>query len=142
MLKILLPVDGSDNSQRAVEYVLGMREHLREAPELHLLTVQMALVGVNVKLFVNKDSLNEYYREEGLAALKRARAHLDEKGVPYVHHIGVGDPGEVIAQYAESKHCDQVIMGRRGLGSVAELILGSVTNKVIGLVTVPLVLVR
>lgn len=142
MLKILLPVDGSDNSQRAVEHVLGMRAHLRETPELHLLTVQMALVGVNVKLFVNKDSLNEYYREEGLAALKRARARLDEAGVAHVHHIGVGDPGEVIAQYAEAKHCDQVIMGRRGLGSVAELILGSVTQRVIGLVTVPLVLVR
>ena len=142
MLKLLVPVDGSDNSQRAVEHVIAMCAELKALPEVHLLTVQLPLAGVHVKLFIKKEDLNDYYREESLVALKRARERLDGAGVRYVHHIGVGDPGEVIAQYAESKDCDQLIMGRRGLSPMADLLLGSVTHKVIGLVRVPMVLIR
>lgn len=142
MLKILIPVDSSDNALRAVDHVVAQIEHLKEAPELHLLNVQMALVGVNVKLFIKKDDLDEYYRDEGFAGLQRARERLDAAQVRYLHHIGVGDPGQVIAQYAQSKQCDQIVMGRRGLNQLAEMVLGSVTNKVIHLAAVPVVLIR
>ncbi len=142
MLKVLVPVDGSDNALRAVEYVVAQSALLKAPPSIHLVNVQLALVGVNVKIFIAKDDLNDYYRDEGRAALARACERLDAAGVTYQQHIGVGDPGEVIAQYLTSTACDHVVMGRRGLGSMTELMLGSVTNKVIHLAKVPVVLVR
>lgn len=142
MLKMLVAVDGSDNANRVVEFLAGKRQWYREPLEVHLLSVQLPLAGVNVKLFVSSESLNDYYREQGEAALARAKAILAGAGVAVVPHIGVGDPAEVIVQYAESKGCEQIVMGSRGLGAVGSLVLGSVATKVLHLAKVPVLLVK
>lgn len=142
MLKVLVAVDGSDNANRVVEFLAGKRQWYREALEVHLLSVQSPLAGVNVKLFVSAESLNDYYREQGEAALARAKAILGGAGVAFVPHIGVGDPAEVIVQYAEAKGCEQIVMGSRGLGAVGSLVLGSVATKVLHLAKVPVLLVK
>ena len=142
MPKILVAVDGSENSARVVEYLAAKSAWYKEPVEVHLLNVQFPLAGVNVKLFISKDSLNEYYHDEGVAALKQARETLDAAGIKYGHHISVGDPAEVITQYAETKGCDQILMGSRGLGAVSGLVLGSVATKVIHLAKVPVTLVK
>ncbi len=142
MLKLLVAVDGSENSGRVVEYLIEKSSLYKEPAEVHLLNVQMPFAGVNVKMFISKDTLNEYYHDEGVAALKNARERLDAAGINYVHHIGVGHPAEVITQYADSKQCDQILMGSRGLGMASGLVLGSVATKVIHLAKVPVMLVK
>jgi nucleotide-binding universal stress UspA family protein len=47
-----------------------------------------------------------------------------------------------IASYVDSRHCDMVVMGTRGLSPVGGLVLGSVTSRVIHLVKVPVTLVK
>ena len=86
--------------------------------------------------------LQQFYQDEGLAALKSARDRLDAARIPYTFHIGIGEPAEIIAQYAREKECDQIIMGTRGLGSVGGLLLGSVAMKVLHLASVPVLLVK
>lgn len=142
MHNILVAVDGSETSSRVIEYLIARASWCREPAEVHLLNVQLPLVGVHVKLFISESTLNEYYHDEGTAALKKARERLDAAGIRYAHHIGVGDPSAVIIEYAGAKHCDEIVMGTRGLGSVTRLVLGSVATKVIHLATVPVVLVR
>jgi nucleotide-binding universal stress UspA family protein len=142
MPKILVAVDGSENSGRVVDFLVKKSGWYSEPVEVQLLNVQMPIAGVNVKMFISQESLKEYYREEGTAALKQARDKLDAAGVAYAHHIGVGDPAEVIVEYAKAKHCDQILMGSRGLGSVSGLVLGSVATKVLHLTGIPVTLVR
>lgn len=142
MPRILVAVDGSETSGRVIDLLVKTRASCKETVEVHLLNVQMPIAGVNVKMFISNESLNEYYREEGAAALKRARERLDAAGVAYIHHIGVGDPAEVIVEYAKAKGCDQIMMGSRGLGSVGGLVLGSIATKVLYLTTVPVTLVK
>jgi len=142
MPKILVAVDGSENSGRVVDFLLKTKGWYKDAVEVQLLNVQMPVAGVNVKMFISQDSLNEYYRDEGTAALKQARGKLDGAGLAYAHHIGVGDPAEVIVEYAKAKGCDQIMMGSRGLGSVSGLVLGSVATKVLHLTGVPVTLIR
>ena len=77
-----------------------------------------------------------------MAALKKAMQKLDAAKVKYHYHIGVGEEAEVICQYAKEKGCDQIFMGTRGLGSVSDLVLGSVATKVIHLSPVPVLLVK
>ena len=142
MLSILVAVDGSKPSDRVVDQVIEDLKQLKAPAEVHLLNVQPPLVGVNVKLFIGKEDLTGYYQEQGLATLKGARERLAGAGVAHTHHIGVGDPAQVIAQYAEDKQCNRIYIGGRGLGSVKGMILGSVATKVIHLGKMPVVVVK
>ena len=49
---------------------------------------------------------------------------------------------QTIAELAESLHCDQVVMGTHGRGALVELLMGSITLKVISLVNIPILLVK
>jgi nucleotide-binding universal stress UspA family protein len=142
MMKILIPVDGSANAQRAVEHVIKSIAILKEKPRLLLLNVQWNVATGNVKLFINQETINDYYREQGEAALKIARAALDAAGLPYQYHISVGTPAEAIAQFAHEQGADQIVMGRQGQGAVKTLLLGSVVNKVLHLAECPVLLVK
>jgi nucleotide-binding universal stress UspA family protein len=141
-MKILLPVDGSENALRATRFALGVAENCREAVELHLLSVQPAIVSGDVKMFVSQDQIDAYQHDEGLKALAAARAALDAAGLRYVFHIGVGPVAETIAAYAREQDCGQIIMGSRGLGGIKGMLLGSVTTQVMHLVEVPVTLVK
>ena len=142
MLKLLVATDGSDNANRVIDHVIKQAGRGAEPVEVHLLNVQMPLASVNIKLFISLEDLNAYYHDEGMAALKRAREKLDAAGIKYAFHIGVGDPAEVIAQYAEDRQCEQIVMGSRGMGTVSNLVLGSVATKAIHLAKVPVLLVK
>jgi nucleotide-binding universal stress UspA family protein len=141
-MKILLPVDGSENSLRAVRHVITMKEHYRDPIEVHLLNVQLPVVSGAVKMFISQQQLNDFYHDEGVAALKDARALLDQAGVSYQHHIGVGDLAGTIVTYAKEKQCRQIVIGTRGRGSFAGALLGSVTTKVIHLADMPILLIK
>ena len=141
MLKILLPVDGSDNSNKTVNVFIQLLDWYKEKPELHLLNVQYPLDG-NVSLFINQVDIKQYHQEEGLKSLQSARDLLDQAGISYQHHITVGNPAEMIVRFAVEKQYDQIVMGPRGKGGIQGILLGSVTNKVMQLSNLPVLLVR
>jgi nucleotide-binding universal stress UspA family protein len=141
-MKILLAVDGSASAQRAVEYVIASRAWLKEVPQLFLLNVQWKLASGNLKLFISQDTLNDYYCEQGSAALAGARAALDAAGLAYTYHISVGSPAEAIVQYAQEQQVDQIVIGAHGEDMLSALLLGSVVSKVMHLATLPVVLIK
>ena len=141
-MKILLPVDGSENSLRALQQVIAMKEQYSEPIEVHLLNVQLPVASGAVKMFISQQQLNDFYRDEGMAALKDARALLDQAGVSYQHHIGVGDLAGTITSYAKDKQCRQIVIGTRGRGSFAGALLGSVATKVVHLADIPVLLIK
>jgi nucleotide-binding universal stress UspA family protein len=142
MLKVLVPVDGSECSDRGVDFLIKSAQWYRDPVEVHVLTVHRHIPYGRVASAIAADEIQQYYQDEGRAALESARARLDAAGIPYAFHIGIGEPAEVIAQYAREKGCDQIIMGTRGLGSVGGLLLGSVAVKVLHLASVPVLLVK
>lgn len=141
-MKVLIPVDGSDAANRAVDYVVNTAAGWKEAPQLYLLNVQWKLASGNVKLFINQDTVNDYYREQGMAALTEARTRLDKAGLAYNYHISVGMPAEAVVQYAEEQHVDQIVMSAHGEGMLTNLLLGSVVSKVAHLAKMPILLVK
>lgn len=143
MLKLLIPADGSKSSDRAVDHLIKKFGKFRDGAEIHLLNVQQKIpYGSRVSSVIGHDKLTQYHQEEGMAALKTAMQKLSAAKVEFHYHIGVGDEAEVICQYAKEKGCDQIVMGTRGLGSVSNLVLGSVATKVIHLSSVPVLLVK
>ena len=141
-MKILIPVDGSVGAKRAVEHVIASVAWLKELPQVYLLNVQWKLASGNVKLFISKHTIDEYYREQGLTALSDARARLDTAGLPYSYHISVGAPAAAIVQYAREQQVDQIVMCAHGQDALSDLLLGSVAGKVARLATMPVLLVK
>lgn len=140
-MRFLIPVDGSTGANRAVEYVTSSAACAGQAREIFLLNVQWKVAAGNVKLFISQDTINEHYREQGLAELAGARAILDAARVAYEYHISVGTPAEAIVQYAREHQIDQVVMSKQGQSSLQEWLLGSVVSKVLHLSDCPVLVV-
>jgi nucleotide-binding universal stress UspA family protein len=143
MLNFLIPFDGSEPSGEAVKQLLKYRGWMKDDVDIHLLNVQPNVpYGKRVTSVIGRDRMARFQQEDGEAALKPAQKALDKAGVPYHSSIGVGEPAEVIVQYAIKNGCDQILMGTRGTGTLSRLVLGSVATKVIDLSPVPVVLMK
>ena len=142
MTTLLIPVDGSDYSLKAVDYAASRARESKSPVEVHLLNVQMQIVSVNVKLFVSAESLESYYRDEGNRALEAPLARAKSAGLNVTPHIGVGDPAKIIMDYAAEKKADEIVMGSHGRGALSGAVLGSVAQKVVHLSSLPVVLVK
>lgn len=138
--KILLPVDGSDNSNRAVDLVIDYADS-GLVGEVHLLNVQPSVSG-DVSAFVGKRALQGYHHDEGMKILAPAQKRLAATSLKTVLHIGVGAPAEIINDFCDELGCDNIVMGTRGLGGAAGLLLGSVTTDVLENAKVPVTLVK
>lgn len=139
MFRILIPVDGSEYSNRAVEFSIKKAALYAVPLEVHLLNVQHPFPGTVRGV---RHQARKFHQEEGLKALAGARRLLDEAGVEYTYHIGLGEVAEVIAGYAKDKHIGQIVMATHGRGAVIGLLMGSVTRKVLHFSRVPVLLVR
>ncbi len=142
MMKLLIPLDGSPGELRAVNYVISHLEIYKTMPQLLLLNVQWKVATANVKLFIDQTTINDYYLEQGMAALQPARDVLKTAGLAYEYHISVGPPAESISRYAHEQGVDQIIMCREGQGGLQNFLLGSVLAKVLQQTDCPVLLVK
>lgn len=142
MKNILVPVDGSEPSLRALRAALTLAKDQSSTCTVHVLNVQAPIISNNVARFFTADVLDAYYQDEGKEALKTAKALLAQEQIPYQIHITVGQIAEKVQAYIEEHNCDHVVMGTRGLGAVPGLLLGSATTKVLSRITVPITLIK
>ncbi len=141
MRTILVPIDGSESSARAVKAAIKACSELGGAT-LHLLTVHPPIASGNVKRFFSVEALDDFYQDEGRKTLVPAKALLDQAGIAYTDKIAVGPVAQTIAEYAAKNQCDTIIMGTRGLGAMTSFVLGSVATKVLSLVDIPVTLIK
>ena len=141
MPNFLVPVDGSEHSNRTVEHLIEQLEWYKDEVEIHLLNVQHPFPA-HVASHIGSSKTEEYHREQGMLTLAEVRRRLDAAKVKYHHHIGVGNEADIICKYAKDKRVHQIVMGTRGMGSVSNLVLGSVATKVIHLSPVPVLLLK
>lgn len=142
MQTLLIPVDGSEYSNRAVEYAVQRANTSRYEVQLHLLNVQVPIVTVNVKLFISEETLKAYYREEGDRALASALVRLANIKLAAKSHIGIGDPGKIICDYATEISATEIVIGTHGRGFISGALIGSVAQKVVHRSSIPIVLVK
>ena len=143
MSRMLLPIDGSETALRAAQYLVGRAAQMREPMEVLLLNVQPPVPPRRASAgSTEAQNAEVQLREEGSKALAPARKLLEAAGIKHQHHVELGDPVQLIEHYARIYHCDEIVMGTRGKTSILNLVVGSVTTKVLHVATVPVVLVK
>lgn len=141
MLKILVPVDGSVQAERAVAHAISLCRSAGQG-QIELLNVQISIDSGHVRLFVSDNDVTAYHRSEGENALAGARRLLDEAGLPYAHHVVVGHVADTIVRFAQERQVDQIVMGSHGHGVMLDLLLGSVARDVVKAAQLPVTLVK
>lgn len=144
MRKILVPMDGSGSAMRALACALTFGNVLKEG-EIHLLNVRLPLMDFDMATGGDPsvvEQASELHLAAGTRLLEGAITLLDRAEVRHIEAVRMGEPAACIAEYARDNHCDAIVMGTRGLGPVAGLVMGSVAMKVVHLVEIPVTLVK
>lgn len=142
-MKILLPIDGSPSSRRALRYVIQHWSGVPAAalPSLVLLHVEPPLTA-GVTRYLSADDVSAFHAANANKALRSARQALTKSGHLFEELHELGDPAEVIVRLASRLKCDLVAMGSHGWGALLSLVLGSVVVKVLAHSKVPVLVVR
>src|SRR5512143_109249 len=91
MFKVLLPVDGSENSTRATEKLVEMLGWCKIAPQIDVLAVHPPVPRFpNMSLVVSDEMIQRYYDEECARMRAPSKAVLDAAGAKYAMHTRVG----------------------------------------------------
>lgn len=131
--RILVPVDGSDASLEAVAHVASAYSPETQVTLLAVLPLERA---DGARAEAGSARRREY--EEGVEShLARAVKVLKEAGFSVQQLVAFGDPATEILRAAEDGDFERIVMGRRGRGGVARLVLGSVSERVAREASVP-----
>lgn len=136
MLNILIPVDGSRNALRAVEYVIQYRALHSELINVNLTNVQPRLSKYLTR-FVPSGNVRMFQQERAEEALKGAVDLLSKAGVDHSIHMDRGDAAEAIVACAQKTQSQKIIMGTTRKNALARFFEGSVVNKVMALTDLP-----
>lgn len=126
---ILVPVDGSDNSYRALDAALLFSEKLGSN-----ITVVHVMEQVPITHIGSEKLLSEFleaYKKENQDILSKCSEIATQKGLTIKTLLLQGNPASVILDYSKQEKFDLLIMGSRGMGKFKELILGSVSSKIV-----------
>ena len=140
-MNILLAVDGSPYTKKMLAY-LAAHEYLQGVVHQYtVITVQPALPA-RARAAVGKEVVNQYYADEADKVLNPVCKYLERHGVTPMRVAKVGAVGETIAKFADAEKFDMLVMGSRGHGALATLVMGSVTTQVLANSAVPVLIVR
>jgi nucleotide-binding universal stress UspA family protein len=138
-MKILVAVDGSKPSLKAVQLLIDHCDWYRQPPEVELLAVHLPVPRVG---HLNKAQLERYYQEEGEAMLRPAKKKLDGAGIAYQARVLVGPVAETLVKHARDKRCELIYIGTRGMSALGKALVGSTATKVLHISDVPVLLVK
>ncbi|SDS46643.1 Nucleotide-binding universal stress protein, UspA family [Halopseudomonas litoralis] len=142
MQNVLVPFDGSDSAKRAVNYLV---EASKAYPDIlvHVLNVQREanLYGNYVPATMLED-LRQGALKHAEAVNAEAVLMLQAAAIRHEAHQAVGEVVSTIVAAVKKYNCDTVVMGTRGMGSLGNLVMGSVATRVVHDVTVPVLLVK
>jgi nucleotide-binding universal stress UspA family protein len=126
---ILVPVDGSDNSYRALDAALLLSEKLGSNITVIHVMEEVPITHIGSEKMLNE--LLEAYKKENKDILLKCSEIANQKGLTAKTFLIQGNPASAILDYDKKEKFELVIMGSRGLGKFKELILGSVSSKIV-----------
>jgi nucleotide-binding universal stress UspA family protein len=141
--KILLATDGSQDAALAALAAIDLTHRART--ELHVVHVWQDVRPATLPTAAMNEYLRAFERWEQEAGelLEEQADRLRSAGVTVAGaHLKKGRPADEIVALAEELDAGLAVMGSRGLGTVKRLVVGSVSEGVVGLAPCPVLVVR
>jgi K+-sensing histidine kinase KdpD len=129
--RILVPFDGSPSAVRAIQHVVALARAGHQG-EIVVLNVQIA----------SADKPFKEVERIGSGILEQANQILTRQAIPHTSHVLTGSPAEAIVDAGRENQADLIVMGSRGVATLASMLLGSVATRVVQQSAVPVTLVK
>jgi len=142
LMKILIAVDGSAYTHKALNYLLANRAMFVDGHELVIVHVSTGVSG-HLARHLSKEVIADYYAEENAKVLDPVAALLAENGVSnYTIDKRHGHAAEEILKAAAAAHSELIVLGTHGHGIFGRALMGSVATKVISETDISVLLVQ
>jgi nucleotide-binding universal stress UspA family protein len=139
MYRILVAVDGSEHSRRAVDYAV---RRAKDVPcRIDLLHVEKPVMAWEVGPVASVDAVSDARAAESRDVLKAAAVRFD-RTTEVETHVARGEPAATILEQASKLAVDEIVIGSRGMRPVGAALLGSVAYEVLHEAKVAVVVVR
>ncbi|MDN4494636.1 universal stress protein [Ureibacillus aquaedulcis] len=135
---ILLAADGSENAVRAAKEAIK----IAACHEDSMIEIVYVVDFDQSKSDVLHSSSSEARNLERRKKIARVEQLIKESNVSYKVTFLHGTPGPEIVKYANEQQAELVVIGSRGLNSLQEMVLGSVSHKVMKRVNCPALIVK
>lgn len=144
--KILLPIDGSKNSEKAIKHAISIADNEAEIFILFA-TDSKSLTSIPEEAFDKEDF--EEYEEHGKIATEHVDKLIHEindelntgKTIKTEPIIVEGNPTKIIVKAIEKKEADVVLIASSGKNPIDKFLIGSITEKIIQDATVPVIVI-
>lgn len=144
--RILVPTDGSDTAEVAVDHALDIAE--KYGAEVHTLyvidTTSMSLsLGTEQVDRIRQGQYDEMdeVRTRAEEATEFVADRCRERELDVVEHVSAGRPHSLVANYARDNDIDLIVMGSHGRAGVKRALLGSVTERTLRSTPIPVLVV-
>jgi YjbE family integral membrane protein len=135
MNNILIPVDGSKNSDMAVKH--AVRTYGKDPnAHFHLCNVQPILYR-HISKFLSKQNIDEWHAERASQAAVSASSYLEKQGLNFSFTYACGDKGNAIRDEAIRLECDRIVIGTSKKNSLSRLFENSTTAKLLEISDIP-----
>ena len=136
--KILVPIDGSPNSNKGLQYAIDIaKKHDASITLIHV--VERPVYAYYHPIVIPEDVFT-HLKEEGGELLSTRKEEVAKMGLKVDTLLVVGEPSEQILKAAEDH--DLIVIGSRGLGTAKSLLLGSISSKIAHHARKPVLIVR
>lgn len=139
--KILVPIDFSEHSAKALECAIDLAGRYQAA--IHLLNAYPVYVGaVSPYGIVLPESFDKECREAALQKTTSWGEKVKQAGIAVETHVTAAAPADAIPRYVDEHDIDLVVMGSRGLTGLKHLLLGSVAERTLRVCHCPVLTVK
>ncbi len=141
MRNIVVATDGSEGSTRAVEVAADLAKAF--SGKLFIVTVVGDLSGNEIRELARAEqNIGGALEKRSMQILIAAEKRAQEIGVANIQlQLSWGDPAKSIMEIAAREAADVIVLGRRGRGRLAGLVLGTVSQKLVSLALCPVIVV-
>lgn len=140
-MKIFVPVDGSDASLRALEYLRIQSQLPWENPEVEAF-FSMTPVPDRIYAHETAEELVAYYESQAQKVFDRVQEVLAGSTLKPTFSYGVGETVETIIEAADRFDPDLIVVGHRGHGALRSFLFGSVSNSLLAATTRPILVLH
>jgi nucleotide-binding universal stress UspA family protein len=141
-MRIGIAIDGSENSLRALREAIRLSKLLKDPASLVLINVHLSALISPVARGIDRKQIESYMDQIAEEELADAKRIVAEAGMSADIVKGHGEVAPTILGTLQKEKIEMLVLGGKGRSSVTDLLLGSITTKLISLSPIPVIVVK